>query len=216
MEDMKFDMSGGAAVIGTMYSAGLMKLKRNLVGLVPLTENMPGGKATKPGDIVTASDGQTIEVLNTDAEGRLILADALVYAKRYKPSKVIDLATLTGAMVVCLGHRATGIFGTDDDLLKSIISAGERTGERCWQFPLWEEYEEDIKSKTADIKNIGAGRGAGSITAAAFLKQFVDYPWAHMDIAGTADNKKPTTPYNSPGGTGIGVRLLIDLLRNSK
>ncbi|MDH5542063.1 MAG: leucyl aminopeptidase [Nitrospinota bacterium] len=211
MEDMKFDMSGGAAVIGTMVATGLLKTRKNIVGLVPLTENMPGGRANKPGDVITASDGQTIEVLNTDAEGRLILADALVYAKRYKPAKVVDLATLTGAIVISLGHQATGLFGNDQKLIDKIIASGEKTGERCWQFPMWEEYEEMIKSKIANVKNVGE-RGAGSITAAAFLKKFTDYPWAHLDIAGTADNAKPTAPYNTPGGTGIGIRLLLDLI----
>jgi leucyl aminopeptidase len=215
MDQMKFDMSGGAAVIGAFYTAGLLKLKKNMAGLVPLTENMPGGKANKPGDIVKASDGQTIEVLNTDAEGRLILADALVYAKKYKPSKVIDLATLTGAMMVALGRHATGLFSNDQKLAESVLESGSRTGERCWQFPLWEEYEELIKSKVADMQNIG-GRWGGSITAAAFLKRFTDYPWVHLDIAGTADNEKPITPYNAPGGTGIGVRLLVDFLRRNR
>ncbi len=215
MDQMKFDMSGGAAVIGTFYTAGLLKLKKNIAGLVPLTENMPGGKASKPGDIVTASDGQTIEVLNTDAEGRLILADALVYAKKYKPSKVIDLATLTGAIMVALGRHTTGLFSNNQKLAEAVLESGFSTGERCWQFPLWEEYEELIKSKVADVQNIG-GRWAGSITAAAFLKQFTDYPWVHLDIAGTADNEKPITPYNAPGGTGIGVRLLIDFLRRNR
>ncbi len=215
MEAMKFDMSGGAAVIGTMLSTGLLKTKKNIVGLVPLTENMPGGKANKPGDVIKASDGQTIEVLNTDAEGRLILADALVYAQKYKPAKVIDLATLTGAIMVALGSYATGLFSNDQKLADSVLESGRRTGERCWQFPLWEEYENMIKSKIADMQNIG-GRYAGSITAAAFLKKFTDYPWVHLDIAGTADSAKPTTPYNSSGGTGVGVRLLLDFLQKNR
>jgi len=212
MEGMKFDMSGGAAVIGTMIATANLKLKKNVIGLVPLTENMPGGRACKPGDIIKASDGQTIEVLNTDAEGRLILADALVYAQKYNPAKVIDLATLTGAIMVSLGSYATGLFTNDQKLADSVLDSGERTGERCWQFPLWEEYEKLIDSKIADMQNIG-GRYGGSITAAAFLKKFTKYPWVHLDIAGTADNATPTAPYNSVGGTGIGVRLLTDFLR---
>jgi leucyl aminopeptidase len=213
MEEMKFDMSGGAAVIGAMYAAGMLKLKKNIVGLVPAAENMPGGRAVKPGDIVRSMSGKTIEILNTDAEGRLILADALSYAKKYKPAAVVDLATLTGACMVALGSHATGLFGNDEKLIEALREAGERTGERCWPMPLWDEYKEQIKSKVADLKNIG-GRWGGAITAAAFLEKFTDYPWVHLDIAGTAFGSKALLPYVQAGGTGLGVRQLIDFLRH--
>ena len=213
MEEMKFDMSGGAAVIGAMCAIGALKLKKNVVGLVPATENMPGGRAIKPGDIVRAMSGTTIEILNTDAEGRLILADALAYAKKYKPEVVIDLATLTGSIMVAFGSHATGLFGNDEKLIDALKEAGERTGERCWPMPLWDEYKEQIKSKVADLKNIG-GRYGGSITAAAFLESFTDYPWAHLDIAGTAFGSRPQSPYVPAGGAGVGVRQLIDFLQN--
>ena len=213
MEEMKFDMSGGAAVIGAMCAVGTLKLKKNVVGLVPATENMPGGKAIKPGDIVRSMSGTTIEILNTDAEGRLILADALAYAKKYKPAAVIDLATLTGACMVALGSHASGLFGNDEKLIDALKEAGERTGERCWPMPLWDEYKKQIKSKVADIKNIG-GRWGGAITAAAFLEKFTDYPWAHLDIAGTAFGARPSSPYVPAGGAGLGVRQLIDFLNN--
>ena len=206
-------MSGGAAVIGAMCAVGMLKLKKNVVGLVPATENMPGGKAIKPGDIVRSMSGTTIEILNTDAEGRLILADALAYAKKYKPAAVIDLATLTGACMVALGSHATGLFGNDEKLIDALKESGERTGERCWPLPLWDEYREQVKSKVADIKNIG-GRYGGAITAAAFLEKFTDYPWAHLDIAGTAFGSRPKSAYVPAGGAGIGVRQLIDFLNN--
>ncbi|GMT41596.1 MAG: putative cytosol aminopeptidase [bacterium] len=211
MDEMKFDMSGAATVIGAMYAIGLLKLKKNVVGLVAATENMPGGKAVKPGDIVRAMSGKTIEVLNTDAEGRLVLADALHYAKKYKPSVVIDLATLTGSCLVALGTFASGLLGNDQKLMDTLQKAGERTGERCWPLPLWDEYGELIKSKVADLKNIG-GRYGGTITAAAFLKEFTDYPWAHLDIAGTAFSPKPQSSYVPAGGAGFGVRQLVDFL----
>ena len=213
MDEMKMDMGGGAAVIGTMLAASLLDLPVNLVGLIPAVENMPSGTAYRPGDILTSLSGQTIEVLNTDAEGRLILADALTYAKRYEPKLVIDLATLTGACIIALGHQATAVLGNDQELVQALLNAGEKSGERLWQLPLWEEYDPLIKSSVADVKNTG-GRPAGTITAAAFLKKFAkDFRWAHLDIAGTAwrDQDQPYTP---KGGTGVGVRLLIEFLHD--
>ena len=215
MDEMKFDMSGGAVAIGTLQAAASLKLKVNVVGLVPLAENMPGGSAIKPGDILTASNGKTIEVLNTDAEGRLILADALVYAQRYQPKVLIDLATLTGAVIMALGHQAAAAIGTDAKLIQKLSASGDATGERLWELPLYEEFEKATKSDIADLKNITSkGVGAGTITAAAFLKPFTgDYPWVHLDIAGTAwtSNEKPYVP---KGGSAFGVRLLIDYLKN--
>jgi len=213
MDEMKMDMGGGATVIGTMLAASLLELPVNLIGIVPAVENMPSGTAYRPGDILTSLSGQTIEVLNTDAEGRLILADALTYAKRYEPRLVIDLATLTGACIIALGHQATAVLGNDQELVQSLLTAGEKSGERLWQLPLWDEYDQLIKSSVADVKNTG-GRPAGTITAAAFLKKFAkDFHWAHLDIAGTAwrDQDQPYTP---KGGTGVGVRLLIEFLHD--
>ncbi len=214
MEEMKFDMSGAAAVLGTLAAVSDLQMPVHVVGLIPATENLPGGSALKPGDIVRASNGKTIEIINTDAEGRLILADALAYAKRFQPAAVVDLATLTGACVVALGQEATGLFGNDESLMEQLRQAGEQTGERCWPLPLWDAYDELIKSDYADVKNSG-GRWAGAITAAAFLKKFVDgYRWAHLDIAGTAysDKDRPIAPR---GGAGVGVRLLVQFLRNA-
>jgi leucyl aminopeptidase len=213
MEEMKFDMSGGAAVIGAMKAAAQLKLPVHVVGLIPSCENLPSGASMKPGDILRASSGTTIEIVNTDAEGRLILADALHYAKRYQPAAVIDLATLTGACVVALGHYASGLFTRDAKLADALQRAGEKSGERVWQLPLWDDYNEDIKSDYADIKN-SAGRAGGAITAAAFLGKFAEgYPWAHLDIAGTAwaDKEKGCL---AKGGTGVGVRLLVEYLRS--
>ncbi len=213
MDEMKTDMSGGAGMIGAIMAAASLKLPVNVVTLVPATENMPGGSANKPGDILKTMSGKTIEVLNTDAEGRLILADALTYAEKYKPKAVIDMATLTGACVIALGHHATGILGTDEKLIDAVKKAGEVTGERVWQLPLWEEYDEMIKSDIADVKNIG-GRGAGTITAAGLLKKFAsEYPWAHLDIAGTAWTEKPK-PYVPKGAVGVGVRMIVQYLRS--
>lgn len=215
MDEMKMDMGGGASVLGTMLAASLLKLPVNLVGIVPAVENLPSGSAIRPGDILTSLSGRTIEVLNTDAEGRLILADALTYAKRFNPRIAIDLATLTGACVIALGHHATAVLGNHDGLIQQLISAGEQTGERLWQLPLWEDYASQIKSDIADLKNIG-GRPAGTITAAAFLQKFAeDFIWAHLDIAGTAWEEKGR-PYTPKGGTGVGVRLLLHYLRQSK
>ena len=213
MDEMKMDMAGGAAVIGTMLAASLLALPVNLVGIVPAVENMPSATAYRPGDILTSLSGQTIEVLNTDAEGRLILADALTYAKRYEPRLVIDLATLTGACIIALGHHATAVLGNDQELVDALRVAGDDSGERLWQLPLWEDYDQQIKSDVADVKNVG-GRPAGTITAAAFLKKFAkDFNWAHLDIAGTAWRDQ-ATPYTPKGGTGVGVRLLIAFLNN--
>jgi leucyl aminopeptidase len=213
MEKMKYDMAGGAAVIGAMRAVASLKLPINVVGLVPATENMPGGHAIHPGDILTAMNGKTIEVINTDAEGRLILADALAYAEKYDPECVVDLATLTGACVIALGHQAIGILGNNQALIDRVSAAGERAWERCWQLPLWEEYNDQIKSDIADMKNSG-GRPAGTITAAAMLAKFTaKYAWAHLDIAGTAWEEKGR-PYAPKGATGVGVRLLVELAKD--
>ncbi len=215
MAEMKMDMSGAAAVIGTMQAASDMRLPLRLVGLVPAAENLPGGNALKPGDILRHYNGKTSEVDNTDAEGRLILADALSYASRYKPDLVVDLATLTGAVVVALGHVATGMLGTSDSAMRQLRTAGGRTYERVWELPMFEEYEKLIKSEIADVKNVG-GRWAGTITAALFLKHFIGpYPWVHLDIAGTAILEE-AGDYTPRGASGVGVRLLIDFLRHYK
>jgi leucyl aminopeptidase len=215
MADMKMDMGGAAAVIGTMRAVAELKLKLNVVGLVPTTENMPSGTAYKPGDVLRFMNGKTAEIDNTDAEGRLVLADALTYADRYKPQAVIDLATLTGACVIALGNVASGAMGNSKELLSRLAAAGERSYDRVVELPLWEEYEELIKSDIADVKNTG-GRSAGTITAALFLQHFIgSYPWAHIDIAGTAMIPKGSG-YLNKGGTGAGVRLLVELLRDWK
>ncbi|MDQ2671927.1 MAG: leucyl aminopeptidase [Actinomycetota bacterium] len=210
MEDMKFDMSGGAAVLGAMEAAGALDLPLNVVAIVPATENLPGGDAFKPGDVLRMHSGKTVEIVTTDAEGRLILADALSYARRYEPSAVVDCATLTGACVVALGDHASGLMGNDEDLIAELQAAGESTGERAWPLPLLEEYTEQIKGDTADIKNSG-GRKGGALTAGAFLKEFADYPWAHLDVAGTAYGKKGNA-YTTKGATGVPARLLVEFL----
>lgn len=213
MDRMKDDMSGGAAVLGAIRNAAALKLPLNIVGVLPATENMPGGSAYKPGDVLRTMSGKTIEVLNTDAEGRLILADALSYACRYKPAAIIDIATLTGACRVALGQEATGMLGNDEGLKKRMRMAGERTGERVWELPLWDGYFEQIKSDIADMKNTG-GRDAGAITAACLLAKFVEkHPWVHLDIACTAWTEKDR-PYAPKGASGIGVRLLTQFLRD--
>jgi leucyl aminopeptidase len=216
MAEMKMDMSGAAAVIGTMESAARLSIPLHIVGLIPSTENLPSGSAMKPGDIIRHYGGKTSEVDNTDAEGRLILADALVYATQYNPAAIIDLATLTGACVVALGSHATGMMGNDDEIMKRLTAAGNTTYERVWQLPLFEEYEKQIKSDIADVKNVG-GRWAGAITAALFLKKFLpknkEYKWVHLDIAGTAMLEE-ALPYTPKGGSGVGVRLLIEFLQN--
>ncbi len=211
MDEMKTDMAGGAAVLGAMMAAADLELPLNIVGLVPATENMPGGCAYKPGDILKSYSGLTIEVLNTDAEGRLILADALAYAARFKPAAIVDLATLTGACVIALGEEVAALLGNDESLKEQIKAASEATGERIWELPLWELYDEQIKSDIADYKNTG-GRPAGTITAAAFLSKFVgNAPWAHLDIAGPAWTTKDRD-YVPKGASGVGVRLLVDFL----
>ncbi|MBA4421550.1 MAG: leucyl aminopeptidase [Syntrophus sp. (in: bacteria)] len=213
MDQMKTDMAGGAAVIAAVRAAAELGLPMNLVGLVPATENLPGGKAYKPGDILKSLSGQTIEIVTTDAEGRLILADALTYAGRYKPAAIIDLATLTGACIVALGDHVIGMMGTDDELKQEIREAAAVTGEKVWELPLWEEYDELIKGDAADFKNSG-GRAGGAITAGAFLSKFTGgYPWVHLDIAGPAWLTKEK-PYIPKGASGVGVRLLVRFLRN--
>lgn len=212
MDRMKFDMCGGAAVIGAMQAAADLKLPVHLVGLVPSSENLLGSRAFKPGDILTMYSGKTVEILNTDAEGRLILADALAYAQRYTPSCIIDLATLTGHIVVALGYSAAGMIGTDDEMKRRLSEAADFTHERVWEMPLYTDHEKLIKSHVADIKNIG-GRPGGALTAAAFLKQFVgSTPWVHLDIAGVANTEEETAYTEKLSATGFGVRLLVEAL----
>jgi leucyl aminopeptidase len=210
MELMKYDMTGGATVMGAMRAIAQLKPPVAVLGVAPCTENLPSGKATKPGDVVRAMTGKTIEVINTDAEGRLILADAIAYAKKLGATRVVDLATLTGAVSVALGDVHTAVLGTDQELIDEVIDAGKEVGEKFWQLPLDPEYSKQIKSDIADIKNVG-GRKAGTITAAAFLKEFAEgLSWAHLDIAGTAwaDEAKP---HRAKGPTGIAVRTLINI-----
>jgi leucyl aminopeptidase len=207
MDEMKFDMCGAASVFGTMKAISLMRLPINVVGVIPTTENMPGGNAIKPGDIVTSMSGQTIEILNTDAEGRLILCDALTYVEKFKPSAVVDIATLTGAMVIALGSVATGVFSNSDTLAREILGAGDTAWDRAWHMPLWEDYQEQLKSNFADFPNIGT-RAGGAITAACFLSRFTkSYPWAHLDIAGTGWKSGA-----EKGATGRPVALLSHFL----
>ena len=211
MELMKYDMTGGATVLGVMRAVAQLKPPIPVLGVVPSSENMPSGKATKPGDVVVAMTGKTIEVINTDAEGRLILADAVSYAKKLGATRVIDMATLTGAVSIALGDVNTGILGTDQELINEVIESGREVGEKFWQLPLDKEYSKQIKSDIADIKNVG-GRKAGTITAAAFIKEFADgISWAHLDIAGTAwgDEAKP---FRSKGPTGVAVRTLLNFI----
>jgi leucyl aminopeptidase len=207
MDEMKYDMCGGASVIGVMRMCVELELPINLVGVVPASENLPDGDANKPGDIVTSMSGQTIEILNTDAEGRLILCDALTYSERFDPEVIIDIATLTGAVIVGLGKHPSGLLSNDQDLAQALIEAGERSGDRVWQLPLWDEYQSQLDSRFADMANIG-GRAGGSITAACFLSRFTKkMRWAHLDIAGTAwfsGDKK--------GSTGRPVPLLSQFL----
>jgi leucyl aminopeptidase len=212
MDEMKFDMCGAAAVIGCLRMVGDLQLPFHVVGIFAAAENMPSGSATRPGDIITTYSGKTVEVLNTDAEGRMILSDCLHYAKKFKPDAVIDFATLTGACVVALGRFATGMMGTDETLIGRLKAAGDASGERVWELPLWPEHTHDMRGPITDLRNI-SGRGeAGTTTAGAFLKEFTDYPWVHLDIAGTAWTTHPTV--TSPhGSTGVGVRLIAQLLR---
>ncbi len=213
MAEMKMDMSGAATVIGIFNSVAKLKLPVNIVGLIPAAENLPSGTALKPGDIITHFGGKTSEVDNTDAEGRLVLADALSYASKFNPNCVIDFATLTGACVVALGHYATGMMGNDNDLMAKLKLAGEKTYERVWELPMFEEYEKLIKSDVADVKNVG-GRWGGAITAAMFLKKFIgNFKWIHFDIAGTAILEE-NFPYSPKGGSGVGVRLIVEFLRS--
>ncbi len=209
MEDMKWDMGGAGAVVGAMKALALRKAKANVVGVVGLVENMPDGNAQRPGDVVTSMSGQTIEVLNTDAEGRLVLADAITWTqKMFKPKAIVDLATLTGAMIVSLGHEHGGLFSNDDAMADALLAAGKASGDLLWRFPLADAYDKMIDSPIADMKNIG-GKGAGSITAAQFIKRFVDegVHWAHLDIAGMVWSDKPGS-HHDKGATGYGVRLL--------
>ncbi|MDY0067024.1 MAG: leucyl aminopeptidase [Steroidobacteraceae bacterium] len=209
MDEMKFDMSGGASVLGVFKAVAELELPINLVGVVPACENMPSGRATKPGDIVTSMAGKTIEVLNTDAEGRLILCDAITYARRFKPDVMIDIATLTGACVIALGNHLTGLFSNDDALAANLLEAGERAEDRAWRMPIDEEYGEMLKSNFADFANVG-GREAGAVTAACFLAKFTDgLKWAHLDIAGTAYQSGA-----NKGSTGRPAPLLVDYLIN--
>jgi len=213
MEKMKNDMAGGAAVLGAVTAAARLRLPVNLVGLVPAAENLPGGRAYKPGDLVRSMSGKTIEIVNTDAEGRMILCDALHYAQRYRPAALIDVATLTGACVVALGGFASGLMGNDQGLVRALKQAGEASGERLWELPVWDEYGELMRSDIADLKNAG-GPTAGTISAGWFLKQFAGKAkWAHLDIAGTAWEEKGR-PYLPKGATGVGVRLLVEYLRD--
>jgi leucyl aminopeptidase len=212
MEDMKGDMGGAACVVGLMHALAARKAKLNVVGAIGLVENMPDGNAQRPGDIVTSMSGQTIEIINTDAEGRLVLADVLWYvAKKFKPKFMVDLATLTGAIMVALGTEYAGLFSNNDELAGRLAKVGMETGERVWRMPLGPEYDKLIDSQFADVKNTG-GRHGGSITAAQFLQRFVDdTPWAHLDIAGTAMGA-PKTDINQSWGSGFGVRLLERLV----
>ncbi len=213
MDRMKDDMSGAAAVLGALQAAAELQLPLHLIGLIPATENLPSGKAYKPGDILKTLSGQTVEVISTDAEGRLILSDALTYSLRYKPKAIIDLATLTGACVVALGNDVAGLFGNDDALVRRIEEASAKTGEKVWRLPLWDEYFDNIKSDVADFKNVGT-RSGGAIIGAVFLSKFVNKtPWVHLDIAGPASIDKDR-PYAPKGGTGVGVRLLVQVLRD--
>lgn len=211
MELMKYDMTGGATVIGAMLAISQLKPPIPVLGVIPCAENLPSGKATKPGDVVRAMTGKTIEIINTDAEGRLILADAIAYAKKLGATRIIDMATLTGAVSIALGDVHAAVLGTDQELIDEIIVAGKEAGEKFWQLPLDKEYSKQIKSDIADIKNVG-GRRAGTITAAAFLKEFADgVSWAHLDIAGTAWCEE-AKPYRSKGPTGIAVRTLVKIV----
>jgi leucyl aminopeptidase len=212
MESMKYDMAGAGAVLGAMRAIAELDLPISVLGVIPAVENLPSGHALRPGDVIRSHSGKTIEVLNTDAEGRLILADALSYARRYEPRAMVDAATLTGACVVALGHHAIGLMGSDVGLVDEVRAAADRSGERVWPLPLWDDYREQLRSEVADIKNTG-GRPAGTIVAGMFLKEFTgSVPWAHLDIAGTAWADK-AGPYQPKGPTGVGVRLLTEWVR---
>ncbi|MCZ6867187.1 MAG: leucyl aminopeptidase [Chloroflexi bacterium] len=211
MERMKGDMSGGASVIGAMQVLARLRPKANVTGVVPAAENMPGGEAQRPGDIVRTMSGKTVEVINTDAEGRLVLADAMTYAKQLGVSRMVDIATLTGAIVISLGKVCSGVMGNDQKFIDQVIGAGDATGERIWQLPMFDEYKETLKSSVADMMNVGSNRDAGSITAAKFLSEFTDgVPWAHLDIAGTARSDSDKG-HLVKGATGVPVRTLVNL-----
>jgi leucyl aminopeptidase len=213
MEEMKFDMCGAAAVIGTIEAAAKLELPVKITGVIPSTENLPSGSAYKPGDIITMMSGKTVEIVNTDAEGRMILADALHYASELKPDHIIDYATLTGACVIALASEAAGLFSNDDELARKLIESGERVGERLWRMPVWDDYKDLIRSEWADMKNSG-GRWGGAITAALFLKEYVNCPsWAHLDIAGTA-YAEAETAREARGATGAGVRVTVAFLES--
>jgi leucyl aminopeptidase len=213
MEKMKYDMAGGAAIMGVMKAVSEMELPLHLIAILPATENLPSGTASKPGDVVTSINGTTIEIISTDAEGRLVLADAIGYAKRFKPSAIIDIATLTGACSIALGDEAAAMMGNNEALMDTMKLASEETGEKVWHMPLFDEYRDYIKSDIADIKN-SAGRSGSLVTAGAFLKEFAgNVPWVHIDIAGTAWTDKER-PYIPQGATGIGVRLLLSFLKS--
>jgi leucyl aminopeptidase len=213
LDTMKTDMAGAAAVAATLITAARLKPDVRLVGVTPLVENMPSGQALRPGDIITSLSGKTIEVGNTDAEGRLILADAMTYAiKTFKPDVLVDMATLTGACVMALGEKVAGVFSRDEELSRTVIAAGQKTFERCWPMPMPEDYKALLKSDLADINNMSSTRYGGAITAALFLSEFAgDVPWAHIDIAGPARNSK-ATDYCPAGGSGFGVRLLLEMI----
>lgn len=214
MESMKFDMSGGAAVLAAMWAIARLGVKRDVVGIVPSSENLLSGSAVKPGDVITTRNGKTVEVINTDAEGRLILCDALDYATELDPEAMVDCATLTGAAVIGLGHQASPVMGTDDALVEELRAAGDRSGERCWPLPMYPEYRRQLDSDTADLKNVG-GRPAGTITAGWYLREFVgEVPWAHLDVAGTAYGEADDRPYRRKGGFGVPTRLLVDWVRS--
>jgi leucyl aminopeptidase len=213
MLEMKADMTGGAVVMSVMAASARLGLPLNLIGIIPAAENLPSGSALKVGDIITSHSGKTVEILNTDAEGRLILADALSYAKSFQPDAIVDIATLTSAIKIALGTICAGVFGNHDKLKARMIQAGQKAGERVWELPLWDDYQELIKSDLADLRNVG-GKPGGAIIAARFLKNFVgDHPWVHVDIAGV-DFSEKEKPYVPKGGTGFGARLLLQFLRD--
>jgi leucyl aminopeptidase len=216
MDAMKYDMTGGGTVIGTMRAIALLKPSVPVLGIVAAVENMPDGKATRPSDVVTAMNGKTVEILNTDAEGRLILADAVAYAEKQGATRIVDMATLTGAVIIALGDHNTAVLGNDDELVNEIIECGKEVGENFWQLPIGKEYSRAIKSDIADIKNIGGGRKAGTIIGAVFIQEFVDKAkWAHLDIAGTAW-ADDTKPHQSKGPTGVAIRTLLRMVEKSQ
>ncbi len=215
MEKMKYDMAGAGAAFGTICTCARLGIKKNITAVIPLVENMPSGSAQRPGDIVKMADGTTVEVISTDAEGRMILADALYHSQKFNPRQIIDLATLTGSATIALGRYAIALLGNNEKLLSALCQAGERSGERCWILPLWEDYNELVRSEVADIRNVGRGREAGTIVGAVFLKRFIknDIAWAHLDIASCAWSDE-NHPYLGKGATGVGLRLLVRYLED--